>query len=217
MLQLLGGRSPQRVLDVGCGPGWLAAALEQQGHRVTGVDASAADGVEQRMTRFVRADLDHGLPESVGDGFDVIVAADVLEHVREPARLLGEIVGRLRPGGSVVASVPNFSHWYPRGRVALGQFDYDQRGILDATHVRFFTRRSFLRMARSAGLEPVVPAHTGLPFDALGSDRGRAVSAVAGVDRALVRAWPTMFAYQFVFELVARGDGAPVEPTAVLR
>ena len=204
VLQLLDGRPPQRVLDVGCGPGWLAAALEGQGHQVTGVDVSAADGVEERMSRFVRADLDHGLPDSVGDGFDVIVAADVLEHVREPARLLDSIVGRLRrPGGSVIASVPNFSHWYPRGRVALGQFDYDQRGILDATHVRFFTRRSFLRMARGAGLEPLVPAHTGLPFDALGADRGaRAVSAVAGVDRALVRAWPTMFAYQFVFELV---------------
>ncbi len=151
VLHLLADRPPQRVLDVGCGPGWLAAALERQGHRVTGVDASAADGVDERMTRFVRADLDHGLPDAVGDGFDVVVAADVLEHVREPARLLGEIVGRLRPGGTLIASVPNFSHWYPRGRVALGQFDYDQRGILDATHVRFFTRRSFLRMARAAG------------------------------------------------------------------
>ena len=211
VLQLLAERPPQRVLDVGCGPGWLAAALTAQGHEVTGVDAAVADGVESRMHRFARADLDHGLPEAVGDGFDVVVAADVLEHVREPARLLGAMVDRLRPGGTVIASVPNVSHWYPRGRVALGRFDYDQRGILDATHLRFFTRRSFLRMAHAAGLEPVEAVHTGLPFDALGATGGRAVGAVAGADRALVRAWPTMFAYQFVFELVARGDGRPVE------
>ena len=98
------------------------------------------------------------------------------------------MVDRLRPGGTVIASVPNVSHWYPRGRVAIGRFDYDQRGILDATHLRFFTRRSFLRMAHAAGLEPVEAVHTGLPFDALGATGGHAVGAVAGADRALVRA-----------------------------
>ncbi|MFT3854218.1 MAG: bifunctional glycosyltransferase/class I SAM-dependent methyltransferase [Ilumatobacteraceae bacterium] len=205
VLRLLADRPPQRVLDVGCGPGWLAAALTEQGHEVTGVDAAAADGIDGRMHRFVRADLDQGLPDEIGEGFDVVVAADILEHLREPSLLLTSMVDRLRPGGTVIASVPNFSHWYPRSRVALGQFDYDQRGILDATHLRFFTRRSFLRMAAAAGLEPVAPAHTGLPFDALGAGSGRAVRAAAGADRALVRTWPTMFAYQFVFELVPRG------------
>ena len=115
----------------------------------------------------------------------------------------------------MIASVPNFGHWYPRARVALGRFDYDQRGILDATHLRFFTRRSFLRMADAVGLEPVARRRTpGCPFDALGAGGGpRRRHAVAGVDRALVRAWPTMFAYQFVFELVARGDGEPIDVT----
>jgi len=209
VLAMLDGSPPRRILDVGCGPGHLAGALTAQGHDVTGVDAQAADGVESRMKRFVRADLDGGLPDDVGTGFDVIIAADVLEHVRQPDRLLGQIVDLLRPGGRVIASVPNISHWYPRGRVAVGRFDYDQRGILDATHVRFFTRRSFLHLAHRAGLEPVRASHTGLPFDALGQadDRG-AVAAVAGLDRTLVRAWPTMFAYQFVFELVPRGHGA---------
>lgn len=211
VLRLLADRPPLRVLDVGCGPGWLAAALTEQGHEVTGVDVDAADGVDSRMHRFVRADLEHGLPDEVGDGFDVVVAADVLEHVREPARLLGSFPDRLRHGGTVIASVPNISHWYPRGRVALGRFDYDQRGILDSTHLRFFTRRSFLRMAAAAGLEPLAPSHTGLPFDALGAGGGRAVQAAAGVDRALVQAWPTMFAYQFVYELAVRDAGSPVE------
>src|SRR5687767_68858 len=106
---------------------------------------------------------------------------------------------RLRPGGTLIASVPNFSHWYPRGRTALGLFDYDQRGILDSTHLRFFTRRSFLRLAKQAGLAPVARRHTGLPFDALGVATARRVGRVAAaVDRALVRLWPTMFAYQFV-------------------
>src|SRR3546814_11584287 len=82
---------------------------------------------------------------------DLVICADVLEHVRHPEALLDDIRGRLRPGGSVIASIPNFGHWYPRARVALGRFDYDARGILDRGHVRFFTKRSFTRLVASAG------------------------------------------------------------------
>ena len=166
-------------------------------------------------TSFVRADLDDGLPDDVGDGFDVVVAADVLEHVREPARLLGEIVEPAAPGRTADRQRAELQPLVPADASPLGQFDYDQRGILDATHVRFFTRRSFLRMARAAGLVPIAPAHTGLPFDALGAGTAAAAcDAIAGADRrALVRAWPTMFAYQFVFELVVRGDGEPIDVT----
>jgi SAM-dependent methyltransferase len=154
------------------------------------------------MSRFVQADLEHGLPDEVGDGFDVVIAADVIEHVRTPQALLTDMASRLRAGGTVIASVPNISHWYPRGRTALGLFDYDQRGILDTTHVRFFTRRSFVRMAKQAGLTPIHRRHTGLPFDALRvRTTGGPGRLAALADRALVRAWPTMFAYQFVYEL----------------
>ena len=209
VLQLLEGRPPQRILDVGCGPGWLAEALTALGHTVTGVDVAAHDGIESRMYRFVRADLEAGVPADVGDGFDLAIAADIIEHVRDPQRLLADIATHIRPTGTLIASVPNVSHWYPRTRVAVGRFGYDQRGILDATHLRFFTRRSFLRLASQAGLDEVRRAHTGLPLDALGVGDRRAVTATIGrVDRALVRAWPTMFAYQFVFELTPWRDGA---------
>ncbi len=202
VLQFMQTRPPMRVLDVGCGPGWLAEALTAQGHLVTGVDVAEEPGVRGRMDHFVQADLELGLPDEVGGDFDVVLAADVIEHVRGPQHLLTEMAGRLRPGGTVIASVPNISHWYPRGRTALGLFDYDQRGILDSTHLRFFTRRSFVRLAQQAGLQPIDRRHTGLPFDALKMDTDAGVGRLAAlVDRALVRVWPTMFAYQFVYEL----------------
>jgi 2-polyprenyl-3-methyl-5-hydroxy-6-metoxy-1,4-benzoquinol methylase len=202
VLQMMQRRRPARVLDVGCGPGWLAAALTAQGHTVTGVDVVDDPDAHGRMATFVHGDVETGLPETAGGGFDVVVAADVIEHVRRPERLLAQMVDRLNPGGTLIASVPNIGHWYPRARTALGLFDYDQRGILDSTHLRFFTRRSFLRLARQVGLEPVVHRHTGLPFDALRLRTDRPVGKLASLlDRALVRAWPTMFAYQFVYEL----------------
>jgi 2-polyprenyl-3-methyl-5-hydroxy-6-metoxy-1,4-benzoquinol methylase len=203
ILELLRDRPQQRILDVGCGPGWLAEALTDAGHVVTGVDADEAPGVRDRMHRFVRADLSHGLPDQLEETYDVVLAADIIEHLPDPAALLRQLADRAGPNGSVIASVPNIGHWYPRGRIALGRFDYDQRGILDATHLRFFTRRSFLRLAGDAGLRVVRRGATGLPLDALGlGDSALVTGTVGRVDRALTRLWPTLFAYQFVFEFI---------------
>ena len=96
-------------------------------------------------------------------------------------------------------SVPNFGHWYPRLRATLGMFDYDQRGILDATHVRFFTRRSIRKLVERSGftvrrMEPV-----GLPLDAIGLD-GTKARMVRLLDHFLVTLWPTLFGYQFILE-----------------
>jgi glycosyltransferase involved in cell wall biosynthesis len=214
ILSMLEGRPPQRVLDVGCGAGWLAQALTDAGHHVTGVDVAESDGVHDRMERFVRADLANGLPGDIGDDFDVLLAADVIEHLADPTTLLRDLADRAGTEGTVMASVPNIGHWYPRARIAAGRFDYDQRGILDSTHLRFFTRRSFRRAAAAAGLTPIASTHTGLPLDALGvADSPIVRSIIEPIDRALVAIWPTLFAYQFVFEFgVQRFE--PVSDTA---
>jgi glycosyltransferase involved in cell wall biosynthesis len=209
ILQMLEGRPPMRILDVGCGPGWLAQALTAAGHTVVGVDVEAADGVHERMSQFVTADLTAGIPDDVGGDFDLVLGADVIEHLADPARLLADMAARVHPQGSIIASVPNISHWYPRGRIALGRFDYDQRGVLDATHLRFFTRRRFLRVADEAGLEHLGHRHTGLPLDALGlGDRPLVAGTIGRIDRLLVKLWPTMFAYQFVYEFKPWRGGA---------
>ena len=135
-----------------------------------------------------------------------MLCGDGLEHVRSPEQVLEEARGRLRAGGSVITSVPNFGHWYPRARVALGRFDYDARGILDRGHLRFFTRRSFARLVESHGWEIRRQESIGLPLEV--ADRG-ATGASPRAGRGLVRrldhlavaARPTLFAYQFLFEL----------------
>lgn len=223
ILRWLGERPPGRVLDLGCADGHLAGELRAAGHHVVGVDVAAADGVKDRVDQFVQADLDRGVPPEVKGPFDVVIAADVLEHVRRPEAILDELHGVLTPSGVVVASVPNFAHWYPRLRVLAGRFDYDRRGILDRTHVRFFTRRSFERLVRERGWRIARRGHTGLPFDvtarggaaerrAAGEPRGGEGAdapgggsvrrLLQGVDAAAVRARPTIFAYQLLYLLV---------------
>jgi hypothetical protein len=106
-------------------------------------------------------------------------------------------------GGVLLASIPNFGHWYPRLRTAAGRFDYDERGILDRTHLRFFTRRSFLRMVGKNGYEVLRSEVTGLPVTTLVSNR-RLSSVLSRADRALVAIRPTLFGYQFLYELRPR-------------
>jgi SAM-dependent methyltransferase len=200
ILDMVDDSRPRRVLDVGCGPGWVAGELRRRGHYVVGVDSVRYEGVESRVDEFYEADVEAGLPGAVDAEFDLIIAGDVIEHVRSPDRLMAQLARRLVNDGEVLASVPNFAHWYPRGRVALGLFDYDQRGILDRTHVRHFTRRSFRRLVRESTLELIELRYSGLPLGAIGLD-GLLPRALQAIDRGLVATWPTMFAYQFVGRL----------------
>ena len=120
--------------------------------------------MRERTDRFFVADLEQGIPAEVGDRYDVVVAGDVIEHLSRPVTLLREHPGVLRPGGQVLLSVPNFGHWYPRVRVASGLFGYDRRGILDNTHLRFFTRSTLRRTVRAAGFDILEEPATGLPL-----------------------------------------------------
>jgi glycosyltransferase involved in cell wall biosynthesis len=206
ILSWLAAATPGSVLDVGCSDGAFGALARAEGHRVVGVDVVKHDGVGARLDGFVEADLERGLPDEVGTGYDHVVAADVLEHVTHPEVLLRDIAARLAPGGDVLVSVPNFGHWYPRGRTALGLFDYDSRGPLDRGHVRFFTRRSFEKLVRECGLRIAERDVVGVPVDVL--DRGRSggrrvdlARAVGAADRAAVRGWPTLFGYQLLYRL----------------
>jgi SAM-dependent methyltransferase len=204
----LGGRGPRRVLDVGCADGFVAEGLRERGHHVTGIDLTARPGVKARVDEFLEADLDDGLPLALADAppFDVVLAADVLEHVRDPEALLREIHDVLATDGRLLVSVPNFGHWYPRLRVASGRFDYDRRGILDRGHVRFFTKRSFERVLHRSGWHVLRRSVTGLPFDV--ADRGgagglssRLRRTVGRIDALGVRVRPTLFGYQLLYEL----------------
>ena len=86
----------------------------------------------------------------------MVILGDVIEHLPKPLETLRQATSLLRSADEVLSSVLNFGHWYPRVRVATGLFGYDHRGILDETHLRFFTRRSLLRFVFVLRLRPHV-------------------------------------------------------------
>ncbi len=210
----LSSARPLRILDLGCSSGYLSAELRALGHTVIGVDVEELEGVRKRVDEFVQCDLNDGIPSQAGVGFDVVLAADVLEHVAEPARLLHDAAKVLEPNGSMIACVPNISHWYPRTRVAAGRFAYERRGILDRGHLRFFTRRTFRTLASDCGFDIARFAAVGVPFEVIDrggkGTRGSAIRAAEKIDSLATRLWPTMFGYQLLFELRMNGDAAAV-------
>ncbi len=147
--------SAKRVLDVGCSTGYLAMALTERGNEVVGLeyDEASAEQARARGLEVLTGDLEGmDLSGALGEGsFDVVVYADVLEHLRDPLPVLRATHRLLRPGGFVVISLPNIAHGDVRLALLDGHFDYSATGILDNTHTKFFTRRSLSRFARDAG------------------------------------------------------------------
>jgi SAM-dependent methyltransferase len=187
----------RRVLDVGCAEGQFAGLLARRGYSVTGIDwpgTAHPDTIE-----FHGADLDGGLAP-VGGGFDYIVCADVLEHLRDPLRILIEARERLAPGGAVVASLPNSGHWYFRANVLLGRFPQDDKGLFDRTHLRFYMWDGWVELFGRAGLRMVSVEPTCTPFGlAMRSLDGTwIVRALERVSYDCGRVWKRLFAYQFI-------------------
>lgn len=132
------------VLDVGCGSGDNARLSESQGHKreFYGITLSPA---ESRAASTVMAqcwveDVETSSLECIsGRTFDAIIFSHVLEHLKDPSSVIAKFVPYLRPKGRILIAVPNVLVWRQRLQFMLGRFQYDEEGILDRTHLRFFT------------------------------------------------------------------------------
>ncbi|HWF43814.1 MAG TPA: methionine biosynthesis protein MetW [Candidatus Kapabacteria bacterium] len=134
-----------RVLDIGCHTGILGAALQIHKHcEVTGIDndktALAIASERLHETNLVNLEIP-GWSKALGnsDRFDVLLFGDVIEHTREPQRIIEESLGLLKQGGIAIISLPNIANLRVRLNLLFGKFIYSDAGILDWSHLRFFT------------------------------------------------------------------------------
>ncbi|MDQ6725225.1 MAG: methyltransferase domain-containing protein [Actinomycetota bacterium] len=214
MVELVGGS--KRVLDVGCATGYLARALAEQGCTVAGLesDAEAAEQARPDLDRLVVGDVEQlDLAAAFGgERFDVIVFGDVLEHLKDPLAALRAVRPLLADRGSVVASIPNIAHGSVRLALLAGRFDYQPLGLLDSTHLRFFTRASIESLFRDAGLVPIDVRRTTAGFFDTPLPVQKSWFGPEIVDAVL--ADPESATYQFVLRAVPDDAEAAV---AVLR
>ncbi|CAN5150973.1 class I SAM-dependent methyltransferase [soil metagenome] len=187
------------VLDIGCASGGLLALLRSRAGHLAGLELSptAAQAAAQLGDHVVCGALeDAGLPFEPGT-FDLVVLADVLEHLCDPAAGLARAISWCRPGGAILVSVPNIAHWHARLTLLLGRWPQNDSGTFDASHLRWFTRDSMKALLTGAGLQHVeldaiVPAlrnHLG---------PGRLVRRAEPAWQALGRRAPGLLGYQVV-------------------
>src|SRR4051812_10207208 len=147
--------SGARVLEFGCSSGYMSAVFQRRlGCSVTGIEvcADAADEARAYCERVIVGDAEHLDFEELfgGERFDVIVFADVLEHLKAPGQMLRRVAPFLADDGAIVASVPNVAHGSVRLALLNGEFAYRASGLLDETHIRFFTRDSIRDLFESS-------------------------------------------------------------------
>jgi 2-polyprenyl-3-methyl-5-hydroxy-6-metoxy-1,4-benzoquinol methylase len=145
------------LLDVGCGRGQLAGAARHLRYRVSGIEShpAALAVAQDRVDQLLPMDLTDqtGIATTLGgQNFDIILFADVLEHTPDPLSVLQFYLRFLKPGGRIVVSLPNIASWDRRLALLLGRFDYADSGIMDRTHLRFFTFRTAQALLEEAGL-----------------------------------------------------------------
>jgi 2-polyprenyl-3-methyl-5-hydroxy-6-metoxy-1,4-benzoquinol methylase len=147
----------RNVLDVGCSIGIMGEALARLGHSVTGIESNAelAAGARTRLGRVIEGDVE-ALAHTGGDvggPYDCVIFADVLEHLRDPWAVTRWGAGLLSPHGCLVISVPNIRHLQLLRSVVLRRrWPYDDVGIFDRTHLRWFAFRNLPGLLEGTGL-----------------------------------------------------------------
>jgi 2-polyprenyl-3-methyl-5-hydroxy-6-metoxy-1,4-benzoquinol methylase len=184
------------VLDLGASTGYVSAEIARKAAHVVAVDMEAPQHAGDAET--LALDLDGEFDTVLGrDRFDTVVVLDVIEHLNEPELAIQRIARVLRPGGKLVASTANISYFVMRALLLLGMFNYGKRGILDRTHKRLFTVRSFRRMLETYGFDNTRVRGFGPPIRDLISRRWP-FSWADSLLGFLARVWPGLFAYNFL-------------------
>ena len=204
----------QRIVEVGCSSGVLAREykkLNEQCH-YTGIDIDPdyVTLANRYCDTAISADIEDpgfNLQEQFGD-VDCWVFGDTLEHLRDPWSILKSINEVLPPGGSVVACIPNAQHWSLQARLSIGDFRYEDSGLLDRTHLRWFTRETMLELFSSTGyrIDDGIPrtfSNTQPNFDTIiNCIRHMAISVGGNPDLAVEDALPL----QYVVRAVPNGQ-----------
>ncbi|MHB8891677.1 MAG: class I SAM-dependent methyltransferase [Candidatus Limnocylindrales bacterium] len=147
-----------RVLEIGCGEGGNALWLRAHGaSRIVGIelDPASATRARDQFDEIVAEPVESGLGR-LDEEFDLIICADVLEHLVDPWATVAALAQKAAPGATLVVSIPNIRFARTLWQIAFGEgFSYTTEGIFDRTHLRFFTRRNVAAMLRDGGWRPV--------------------------------------------------------------
>jgi SAM-dependent methyltransferase len=207
-----------RVLDVGCADGSLSQHLAARGAFVVGVDfdKEALRVAEATLASVSHIDLEHDLDQQLieliarhgGTKFDCILAMDVLEHVRNPSAVLRSLVTFcLADHGRLILSLPNIAHGSVRLALLEGKFEYQPTGLLDETHLRFFTQTSVDALLAECDLTSIIEVAVGR--DILATEVAVNADSISPDVLVDIRRDPHAYTYQFFRVATRKGLALP--------
>jgi len=186
-------RKYANILECGCSTGFITRLIREGGSRIVGIeiDSEAAEQARRYCSEVLPVDLnDRDWIKNVGAQFDLVTFGDVLEHLLDPEDALRQARHVLEPEGRILISLPNIAHWTMRVKLLLGRFQYQPTGLLDYTHLRFFTVITARRMIEAAGYR-IVRFH---PVFA-----GKLTGSFRPMWQQLTNLVPNLFAFQMLF------------------
>jgi 2-polyprenyl-3-methyl-5-hydroxy-6-metoxy-1,4-benzoquinol methylase len=188
ILELIGDTPGLKVLDVACSRGYLGQRIKEKGNHVSGIEisGSAAREAEKVLDKVHVFDIEQPWPDHLRqEQFDVVVLAEILEHVFDPVEVLKEVNTALKPGGVIVITTPNFMTWTNRLRFLFGNFKYQEQGMFDFGHIRWFTYYYLHQILLQSGFEITDERHIIFP----------------GKLSFILKYWPSVFAFQFIVKV----------------
>jgi SAM-dependent methyltransferase len=215
MLSLVLSAKPGSAIDLGCGNGANAAILKLKGWNVTAVTVSPE---EARIAATVCnevyvADLNDGIPDPAVRPYDLVLLSHVLEHLTRPESLLNRLHALCHRDTLVAVALPNVANFTIRKQLLRGSFEYQHTGILDDTHLHFYTFHSGARLLRRAGL--VVNRSSGEGWFQPSALRFAIPQYILDfLDSFVVRSWPNLFAVQSLYLATSSRPGAGASASA---
>ncbi|MBI3654736.1 MAG: methyltransferase domain-containing protein [Acidobacteria bacterium] len=201
MVKWVSQQRPAEVLEIGTATGYLSSEMVKLGCKVTGIeqDPQMAEIAQQYCEKMLVGDIEKMDLSGLGR-FDAIIFGDVLEHLHNPRTVLAKVNGLLKPGGSVLISLPNVANIWIRLNLFFGRFNYSRVGILDETHLRFFTLKTAKKLASDCGLDVISTSVTPIPLPLIlpATSKGRAFSFFHLLNWGLTKLRKTLLGYQFI-------------------
>ncbi len=192
---------PAEVLEIGTATGYLTAEMSKLGCAVTGIeqDHEMANIARAHCQTMIEGDMETMNLDNLGH-YDAIIFGDVLEHLRNPREILQKVHEHLKPGGKVLISLPNIANIWVRLSLLFGRFNYTRVGILDETHLRFYTLETMKKLADDSGLDVLTINATPIPLPVIlpATSQGRSLSFLHILNWGLTRLRRTLFGYQFI-------------------
>lgn len=205
----------QKILDVGSHEGVVLEKIKGVNNTLVAVEKEKIEEKPLFLSEVFQKDLDVDFNLPFKKEFDFILFLDVLEHLKDPQGVLTQAADYLKEGGRIVISVPNVAHWTVRLLMLFGHFDYASKGILDRSHLRFFTHSSARHLIMRSGFKIIREEVTPIPLpDIFPIFRNPFFGIFHSLSYLLSKLWKGLFAYQFIF--VGERD-APQDPGQLIK